>query len=629
MSQGEQQPAQPVHQTEVAPQTPVNPPPVIGGDQWNKDITGLLTSNVNSALTELGLNPNVLRAFKDADGKIAQLRADKRLLENKCRDLSAHLALANNRIEFSKQDPHSMWKEVIYYRERYHILNRQHQEILQAHSTCATGPPEQPYIHVLRELEKLQDMYRHILGQNTTLKFEVQRLMQQCVNGGLIPPPQNYIVTPLPLLQPPSMQPGTARRLSEPTAGHQQQLQHPAPFTHAAQPGPVARQFISPPSNPYATNNSVPNNPAIVAGPIQAYNYHRAQFPQSQQIAAQLMPPPQQQGQPCAPQQQIPAVRSRQVIDLTNSDDERVHKRPRMASDPNIYTQHPAGPATHFQHQVYDQIPTPAPFQVLQQRNLQRSQLPPMDHTQAQLSQQYFSQRPGTGPAHQYQQIPPPPTPAFVGQYRVNALPNVPTPPTSAPPVMDTYVTTMGGQGARQMQGQLPNGQVRAISRPRQAYTDPVCSPNAPSPAASAGANRTGTPTKRPTGTPVASTSAVAPTESPLVSPRMPTNGHMRGGELQFPQLTDEQTSQMRSEVADSMFTEFMEGEESQGRICVLCDHRKRLGIINESPQQFFKPTTEEMYSHLLTQHPESLEMGERDWQMDLFGIGPLRDQQQ
>lgn len=95
-----------------------------------------------------------------------------------------------------------MWKEVIYYREKYHILNKQHQEVLQVHSTCATGPPEQPYIHILRELEKLQDMYRHILGQNTTLKFEVQRLMQQCVNGGLMPPPQNYIVTPLPALQP-------------------------------------------------------------------------------------------------------------------------------------------------------------------------------------------------------------------------------------------------------------------------------------------------------------------------------------------------------------------------------------------------------------------------------------------
>ena len=95
-----------------------------------------------------------------------------------------------------------MWREVIYYREKYHVLHRQYQEVLRAHSACATGPPEQPYIHLLQELEKLQDMYRHTLGQNATLKFEVQRLMQQCVNTGLIPPPLNYNVTPLPALQP-------------------------------------------------------------------------------------------------------------------------------------------------------------------------------------------------------------------------------------------------------------------------------------------------------------------------------------------------------------------------------------------------------------------------------------------
>jgi hypothetical protein len=174
----------------------------IGDDQWNKDVTGILTSNANNTLAELGFNPNVLRAFKGADHEIAKLKAEKKSLENKSRDLSAHLALANNRIDFAKLDTHAQWKEVIYYREKYHVLQRQHQETLRAHSTCATGPPEQPYIHLLQELEKQQDMYRHILGQNTTLKFEVQRLMQQCVNGGLIPPPQNYNVTPLPTLQP-------------------------------------------------------------------------------------------------------------------------------------------------------------------------------------------------------------------------------------------------------------------------------------------------------------------------------------------------------------------------------------------------------------------------------------------
>jgi len=161
-----------------------------------------LASNANNAIAELGFNPNVLRALKNADSDATRLKAEKKILDNKCRDLSAHLALANNRIDFSNQDAHAMWREVIYYREKYHVLQRQHQEVLRAHSACATGPPEQPYIHLLQELEKLQDMYRHILGQNTTLKFEVQRLMQQCVNGGVIPLPQNYSVTPLPALQP-------------------------------------------------------------------------------------------------------------------------------------------------------------------------------------------------------------------------------------------------------------------------------------------------------------------------------------------------------------------------------------------------------------------------------------------
>ena len=144
----------------------------------------------------------MLRALKDADSDATRLKAEKKFLDNRCRDLSAHLALANNRIDFSNQDAHAMWREVIYYREKYHVLQRQHQEVLRAHTACATGPPEQPYIHLLQELDKLQDMYRHILGQNTTLKFEVQRLMQQCVNAGAIPLPQNYNVTPLPALQP-------------------------------------------------------------------------------------------------------------------------------------------------------------------------------------------------------------------------------------------------------------------------------------------------------------------------------------------------------------------------------------------------------------------------------------------
>ena len=469
-----------------------------------------------------------------------------------------------------------MWKEVIFYREKYHVLQRQHQEVLQAHSACASGPPEQPYIHLLQELEKLQDMYRHILGQNTTLKFEVQRLMQQCVNAGLIPPPKNYIVTPIPALQPvrkllcpiivlqftlaifsrqcnqelyggsPSPQLATNKFKSRSsTARCVPHIQDPTliSFSHlqkAAHPGPVARQFASSPSNPYTTNHVVANTPAIVAGPIQAYNYHRAQFPQSQQPAAQLMPPPRPPGQFFS-SQQIPATRPRQIVDLTNSDDERVPKRPRMASDPNVYTQNSPGPVTHLRHQAYAQMPAPAPYQVLQERNLHpRAQMAAVDHMQTQFSQQYHSQRPG--PTNSYQQFSPPPPPTNAGHYRVT-----------------------GEQGATQIPSNLPNGQVQGFGQPGQAYTDLPHSANIASPTSDAGTTHTETPAERSTGTPVGSTAATAP----LDSSRVTKNGHMHGGEL--PLLTEEQSRHMRSEVADSMFTEPQEGEQTQARTCMLC----------------------------------------------------------
>jgi len=53
------------------------------------------------------------------------------------------------------------------------------------------------------------------------------------------------------------------------------------------------------------------------------------------------------------------------------------------------------------------------------------------------------------------------------------------------------------------------------------------------------------------------------------------------------------------------------------------------LGILTVPLQPLLKPTTEEIYSHLQARHPESLEMEERDWKMELFGMGPLKNQQE
>jgi len=273
-------------------------------------------------------------------------------------------------------------------------------------------------------------------------------------------------------------------------------------------------------------------------------------------------------------------------------------------------------------------MPAPTPYQVLQQRNLQsRPQMVPMDHMQTQLTQQYYSQR--SGPTNPYQQVPPPTSFTHVGQHRVNALSNAPTPPPSAPLVVDVYGAVTCEQGTTQFQGQLPNVQMQAIGQPRQVYTDPAYSANVASPTVDPGANRTESPAERSTGTPVGSTPATAPSDSLPASPRVTTNGYMLGGESSLPPLTEEQARQMSSEVADSMFTEPQEGDGTQARSCVLCDHRRELGILPDSPQPLLKPTTEEMYSHLQAQHPESLEIGERDWKMELFGMDPYRNQQQ
>lgn len=52
-----------------------------------------------------------------------------------------------------------------------------------------------------------------------------------------------------------------------------------------------------------------------------------------------------------------------------------------------------------------------------------------------------------------------------------------------------------------------------------------------------------------------------------------------------------------------------------------LSRHRRELGYLHAPPEPLLKATTEEMYSHVQAQHPESLEVAERDWKMELFGM--------
>jgi len=297
-----------------------------------------------------------------------------------------------------------------------------------------------------------------------------------------------------------------------------------------------------------------------------------------------MPPPPQQlqqalpkQGQPPVYQQHTPAIRPRPVVDLTHSDDERVPKRPRMTSDPNVYTQHSTGLPNRPQYPAYGQASFQTPHQI-QQRNPQpRPQVDPTGHTQNQSTQPPNQQRSMTAP-NPYQHVLSPTSPSP----RASSLSSVPTPPTSAPPVMDAYRVIVGELTAAQTQGKLPDGygQMQGVSQSRQMDTGPahpasVASQN-PS-VADAGTNVVTTvnpveaPAERSMGTPLASTPSAPPPGSVPVSPQV-MSGQVQGGESSLPPLTEEQTRQMCSELADSMFTEPEEGDEMQARACLFCE---------------------------------------------------------
>jgi len=273
--------------------------------------------------------------------------------------------------------------------------------------------------------------------------------------------------------------------------------------------------------------------------------------PPHQQLQRQAPP---QQGQPSGSQQQIPATRPRPVIDLTDSGDERVPKRPRMASDPNVYSQRSPGSVNHPQHQAYAQMPAPAPYQISQRIAQQRSQAVAMDYLRDQPMQWNYPQRSGTAPTNPYQYASLSMSPTYVGPHGANT--SIPAPPVSAPPVMDTHRGATSSQGATQLFD--AQNQIQGVGQPQQ-----VAHPTS--------GNLVETPGERSTVTPVGSTPAAPPPDSVRVSPEAMTNDQTQGGELTLPPLTEEQTKQMRSELADSMFTEPEEGDETQARTCEFC----------------------------------------------------------
>lgn len=270
------------------------------------------------------------------------------------------------------------------------------------------------------------------------------------------------------------------------------------------------------------------------------------------------MPPPQQQS---PPQPQTSTARPRLVIDLTNSNEERAPKRPRIASDPNVYSQPSPGSATYFQHQMRLQTPSPAPHQVVQQRNgQQRPQLAATDHVQNQPTQQYhpYAQRFGTAPANLYQYGPSSASPLYVGPQGATNLQNIPIPPMSAPPVTGVDRTVTGEQSITYFQGQPPDaqGQVQGDEQSQQVHAHSTRPINFPETSA-----------ERSSGI---SPGAPLP-GSNSVSPQAMMNVQVYNREGSPPPLTEGQIKQMRSELADAMFTEPEQDDEMQARTCVLC----------------------------------------------------------
>lgn len=274
------------------------------------------------------------------------------------------------------------------------------------------------------------------------------------------------------------------------------------------------------------------------------------------------MPPPQQQS---PSRQQTSTTRPRLVIDLTNSNEERAPKRPRMTSDPNVYSQPSPVSVTYFQHQMRAQTPSPAPQQIVQQRNGQRSQqTAAMDHTQNQATQQYnpYPQRFGMEPANSYQYGPPSMSPLFVRPQGATELQSLPVPSISAPPVTGVERTVTGEQSITYFQSQPPNaqGQVQGNDQSKQVYTQPTHPINLPE-----------TSTGRSSGIP-SGTAPVTPLPcSTSVLPQSAMNGQAHNREASLPPLTEGQIKQMRSELADAMFTEPEEDDKMQARTCVLC----------------------------------------------------------
>jgi regulator of replication initiation timing len=131
-------------------------------------------------------DPEFQQRIKQADTMIENLKFQNAKLFVENRTMNSHLAVQNDRISFHESSADEQWRHTVDLRERNHLLHMQQAELRKKYEAHVAGlPNEQAYRQLLADLEHVQGQYRQAVSENTTLRFEVQRLTDQCIKHGL------------------------------------------------------------------------------------------------------------------------------------------------------------------------------------------------------------------------------------------------------------------------------------------------------------------------------------------------------------------------------------------------------------------------------------------------------------
>jgi len=159
-------------------------------DHLRNKVVQIISGTANGCLKELGYQPDFKTKMQQAEQVIDNLRMDNSRLYIDNRTMRSHLALQNDRISFHESSADDQWKRTVDLREKNHFLRQHNAELKAKYEAHVAGlPNERAYATLLSELEKFQGLYRQAIAENTTLRFEVQRLTDQCTKHGLYTKP--------------------------------------------------------------------------------------------------------------------------------------------------------------------------------------------------------------------------------------------------------------------------------------------------------------------------------------------------------------------------------------------------------------------------------------------------------